>query len=427
MIVKITYEIVLTGNISENGARMVAIKATQGQNTMLFDTNVWVREENFRNGVVYNHPMADKYNIYLYKYRNEIEGIELEMISRGRNASLQTIAYVIKDNISAGIPIFDFTRAVMAKSDRDESTKYAYFQLAKDIVAFTGEATTIDDMTYDWIIGINDYFKQKGLARNTIIGKHKLLRALINEAIKRKLLPYDENPYLNYHIPQMTSKRGFLEFEELEALSKLKDLDARQRHIRDAFLFCCYTGLRYSDIKTLDDAIIKNGWIIKTMYKTKFDVNIPYAILFDGKAMDILEKYSSISDFADIGHNSNVNKIIRELAEMAGIDKYITWHLSRHTCATLMLRIGVPITTVKYVLGHQKIETTMIYAEVNEKTVLSDLTKIFKPKEGFDASLMETITSESKTIWEERKHEMAERKEKKAQKEKGKKGRKTKA
>ena len=161
MIVKITYEIVLTGNISENGTRMVAIKATQGQNTMLFDTNVWVREENFRNGVVYNHPMADKYNIYLYKYRNEIEGIELEMISRGRNASLQTIAYVIKDNISAGIPIFDFTRAVMAKSDRDESTKYAYFQLAKDIVAFTGEATTIDDMTYDWIIGINDYFKQK--------------------------------------------------------------------------------------------------------------------------------------------------------------------------------------------------------------------------------------------------------------------------
>lgn len=426
MIVKINYEIVLSDKTDENGTRMVAIKATQAQNTLLFDTNVWVKEENFKYGVICNHPMADKYNIYLYKYRNEIESIELEMISRGRNASLQTIAYIIQDNISAGIPIYDFTKAVMAKSDRDPNTKYAYFQLVKDVIAFTGETTTIDDMTYDWVIGINDYYKQKGLARNTIIGKHKLIRALINEAIKRKLLPYDENPYINYHIPQMISRRGFLEFEELDAIAKLKDLDKRQKHIRDAFLFCCYTGLRYSDMRTLDDAVIKNGWIMKTMYKTKFDVNIPYAILFDGKGMDILNKYSNVSDFADIGLNSTVNKIIKEIAAKAGIEKRVTWHLARHTCATLMLRVGVPITTVKYVLGHQKIETTMIYCEVNEKTVLADLTKLFKPKEGFDASLMETITSDSKTIWEERKHEMAERKEKKKAQEKGKKNREAK-
>ena len=143
MIIKISYEIVLTDKAQPNGTRMVAIKATQAQNVLLFDTNIWIKEENFSHGVVCNHPMADKYNIYLYKYRNEIEGIELEMISRGRNASLQTIAYIIKDNISAGIPIYDFTKAVMSKSEREDSTKYGYFQLVKDIIAFTGEATTM--------------------------------------------------------------------------------------------------------------------------------------------------------------------------------------------------------------------------------------------------------------------------------------------
>lgn len=411
MIIKINYEVVLTDTMQDNGDRMVAIKATQAQNSLLFDTNVWVKPENFNHGVICNHPMADKYNIYLYKYRNEIEGIELEMISRGRNASLQTIAYVIKDNISAGIPIFDFTRAVMSKSEREDSTKMSYFALVKDIIAFTGEATTIDDMTYDWVVGFNDFLKHKNLGRNTIIGKNKLCRALINEAIKRKLLPYDENPYLAYHIPSMISKRGFLEVEEVQALENLTGLNSKQRHIRDAFVFCCYTGFRYSDMITLDDAEIKNGWIIKTMYKTKFEVKVPYAVIFDGKAIDILNRYNKIESFANIGFNSTANKILKEVAALAGIEKRVTWHVARHTCATLLLRCGVPITSVKYILGHQKIETTMIYAEINEKTVLADLTKIFTPREGFDCSLISSITSESRNIWQERVLESKRRKE----------------
>lgn len=258
MIVKINYEVVLSDKKKEE-TRMVAIKATQGDNIMYFDTNIWVKEENFNHGVISGLPMADKYNIYLYKYRNEIESIELEMISRGRNASLQTLSYVIKDNISAGIPIMDFTRAVMSKSDRQESTKYAYITLAKDIIAFTGEATTINDMTYDWLIGFNDYLKSKKIQRNTIIGRNKLLRALINEAIKRRLIPYDENPFLNYHIPKMQCKRGYLEQEDLDMIAAVEGLNENQKHIRDAFLFCCYTGLRYSDMLTLYEAKIKNG------------------------------------------------------------------------------------------------------------------------------------------------------------------------
>ena len=414
MISKINYEIVLSGAKNKSGARMVAIKATQGINEMLFESNVWINEENFVNGVICNHPMANKYNIYLYKFRNEIENIELDLITRGRNASLQTIAFVVKDNISSGIPIGEFVRAVMAKSDRQEATKSAYYMLVKSIEEFTGPETTIDDISYDWVIGFNDFCKQKGLKRNTIIGKHKMIRALIGEAMRRRLLPYEENPYLSYHIPQMTSRRGFLEDNELEELAKVKGLNPNEEHIRDAFLFCCYTGLRYSDIKTLSDATIKNGWIIKRMYKTKFDVNIPYAILFDGKAVDILKKYNNnVTIFSDIGDNGNVNRTIREVVAKTNIQKYVHWHMSRHTCATLLLRHGVPITSVKYILGHQKIETTLIYAEIDEKTVMADLFKIFSPKEGFDMSLITNIQSNSKTIWEERKHEMETRKEKK--------------
>lgn len=417
MIVKINYEVVLSDKKKEE-TRMVAIKATQGDNIMYFDTNIWVKEENFNHGVISGLPMADKYNIYLYKYRNEIESIELEMISRGRNASLQTLSYVIKDNISAGIPIMDFTRAVMSKSDRQESTKCAYITLAKDIIAFTGEATTINDMTYDWLIGFNDYLKSKKIQRNTIIGRNKLLRALINEAIKRRLIPYDENPFLNYHIPKMQCKRGYLEQEDLNMIAAVEGLNENQRHIRDAFLFCCYTGLRYSDMLTLYEAKIKNGWIMKTMYKTKFDVNIPYAVLFNGAAVDILDRNKDIVEFANIGNNSTANRLIREVVAKTNIDKHVTWHLARHTCATLLLRNGVLITSVKYILGHQEIKTTMLYAEINEKTVMADIMKIFTPRGGFDETYIPKITSNSKTCWEERKLEMAKRQQEKKKKRK---------
>ena len=378
MTVKFIYQVVLDENEQPDGTRQVMIKAVQKENSALFGTNIFVKPENFSDGVVVDHPLADKYNVFIYKTKNDIESTELDVLSKRGKVTPMMLSYIINDKISATVPIEDFTTAVMKKSDRQPGTVLSYVGLVKHIKAYSGEKTCIEDINYDWIMGFQKYLQEKKLSRNTIIGKLKLVRALINEAIKRRLISRDDDPFVAFHIPCMSCKRGFLEYEELDMLTSLKLKKKREIRIRDAFLFCCYTGLRYSDMLTLSEAKFKDGWIYKTMHKTKFDVSIPYTLIFDGKAVDLINKYGGdIKTLSKIGNNSTLNRTLKDIAKRAGIPKKVTFHLARHTCATLLLREGVPITTVMFILGHQKIETTMIYAETTEKTVLSDLQKAF--------------------------------------------------
>ena len=376
MTIKFIYQVVLDDNAQPDGTRQVMIKAIQKENTALFGTNVFVKPENFKDGIVVDHPLADKYNVFIYKTKNEIESTELDVLSKRGKVTPMMLSYIINDKISSTVGIEDFTKAVMEKSDRQTTTIQTYDTLVKDIKAFSGEKTSIEDMNYDWVTGFQKFLQDKKLAKNTVIGRLKLVRALINEAIKRKLISRDDDPFDAFHIPSMSSKRGFLEYEDLEKLEKIDLHTRREIRIRDAFLFCCYTGFRYSDMISLTDATIKDGWIHKTMHKTKFNVSIPYALIFRGKAKEIIDKHGGVNDLK-IGVNSSLNRTLKDIAKRAGIEKNVTFHMARHTCATLLLREGVPVTTVMFILGHQKIETTMIYAETTEKTVINDLKKAF--------------------------------------------------
>ena len=151
------------------------------------------------------------------------------------------------------------------------------------------------------------------------------------------------------------------------------------RHILDAFLFCCYVGLRFSDFCQLDQSnFIKiNGkrWLYFKSVKTGIELRLPLYLLFDGKALCILDKYN-IAEFASLGSNSEVNKALSVIAGMARIKKHITYHTARHTCATLLIHQGVPITTVQRLLGHTSVKTTEIYSEILSSTIVKDLRAI---------------------------------------------------
>lgn len=152
--------------------------------------------------------------------------------------------------------------------------------------------------------------------------------------------------------------------------------DKRLRHVLDAFLFCCYVGLRFSDFCQLSPAnfIRVNGkrWLHFKSIKTGVEIRLPLHLLFDGKALAILDKYD-ISEFANLGSNSETNKALVELAALARIRKHITYHTARHTCATLLIHQGVPITTVQKLLGHTSVKTTEIYSEILSNTIVRDL------------------------------------------------------
>jgi integrase len=179
----------------------------------------------------------------------------------------------------------------------------------------------------------------------------------------------------------MTSKRGFLsdaQVRKIEGMSLIGKLDI----VRDVFLLSCYTGLRFSDIKTLKDENLQKGIIIKKMVKTQLEVRIPIRELFDGKTQCLIDKYGSVDAMiAKVGSNATVNKILKEVFKKAGCaDKGFTFHTARHTFASLLLQDGIQLSTIQHLLGHANIQTTGIYAEVTDKVIANDLRKTTKRK-----------------------------------------------
>ena len=117
--------------------------------------------------------------------------------------------------------------------------------------------------------------------------------------------------------------------------------------------------------------------MIKTE-KTGYEVKIPLYLAFNGRALDILNRYSSIEEFTRIGCNADTNRHLAVLQRMAKIKTRTTFHTARHTCATLLCHQGVPITTVQKILGHTKLTTTQLYSEVLADTIVRDLLNVRK-------------------------------------------------
>lgn len=202
-----------------------------------------------------------------------------------------------------------------------------------------------------------------------------------NEAINEGYILQEAYPFRKFKIKKEKKEHNFLMPADLEKLENLElpDRKNNSRHILDAFLFCCYCGLRFSDFKqlTYKNLVTVDGkeWLVMNSIKTGVKLNIPLYLLFNGKALGIMRKYDSIEQLAALGCNSDTNRTLQKLGRMARINKKFTYHTSRHTCATLLVHQGVPITTVQKLLGHTSVKTTEIYSEVFDETIIKDLTR----------------------------------------------------
>ena len=119
-------------------------------------------------------------------------------------------------------------------------------------------------------------------------------------------------------------------------------------------------------------------WLHFFTKKTHTEVRLPLSLLFDGKALAVINKYGDISKLAHIYGNHDTNVALAHVMEAAKIDKRATFHSARHTCATLLVYKGVPITTVQKILGHSQLRTTQVYSEIMPETMVKDLSKTLK-------------------------------------------------
>ncbi len=236
---------------------------------------------------------------------------------------------------------------------------------------------------YSFIVDLDHYFKTVRKCNNNTTYKYiKNLKKVINIAIKNEWL--NKDPFAKYKSTLVEVKREYLNKEELLKLQNLKLSMPRLDIVRDLFVFSCYSGLAYIDVANLTMNNIRKGvdgnlWIITQRKKTKVPSNVPLL----PKAIQLIDKYKLFPAKKTEEHilphlsNQKLNAYLKELADLASIDKNLTFHIARHTFATTVtLANGVPIESISSMLGHKNIRTTQIYSKVVNEKVSKDMNKL---------------------------------------------------
>lgn len=191
----------------------------------------------------------------------------------------------------------------------------------------------------------------------------------------------EKNPFANWKSKTKEVERVFLTEEELQILADKNLHGVRLGQVRDIFVFSCYTGLAYADVKKLDSSQISVGidggkWIFSARQKTDTKFNIPLLPM----AESILNKYVDNPQCLNKGKllpvlsNQKMNAYLKEIADLCGVNKELTYHTARHTFATTVtLSNGVPIESVSKMLGHKDIKITQHYAKILDKKVSIDM------------------------------------------------------
>lgn len=381
---KIIYNLVYNRkkSLNKKGMALVQVEAYLDRKKKYFSTKVYLKPEQWDNKklIVKNHPNADALNRLIYEFMAMIEKKELELWQRGKRISLELLKEALgtsEDNTSFIL----FFRQEVANSSLKESTKQNHLSTLTLLQQFKKDVT-FSDLTFEFISSFEHFLQSNGYHTNTIAKHMKHLKRHINTAINKDYMEIQKYAFRKYKIKTVENKHTHLSPEELEKLEKLKLTGrfTRMQKTLDAFLFCCYAGMRYSDFVNLSpDNIVEirqEIWLIYKSIKTRTEVRLPLYLLFEGKGLVILDKYrDDLQGFFHLKDNSNVNKELIVISRLAGVAKRISFHTARHTNATLLIYNGVNITTVQKLLGHKSVKTTQVYTNIMDITIVNDLEK----------------------------------------------------
>ena len=383
---KIRYRLVYNRKkkLNKQGTALVQVECSLNGRKIYLTTNVYLKPECWDKDVsqVCNHPQALDLNAMLYEYVLELQAIEISLWKRAVPVTLSALKVLAKKHETPNMTFLAFAKREIEGSNKKETTKENLKTTVTLLAAFR-QGLDFKDITYSFLKEFESFLRERGNSLNTIAKYLRQLRTLVNEAINQGYIHADAYPFRKFKIKQEKGRHEFLTPGELKKLERLNLEDKRLRHVLDAFLFCCYVGLRFSDFCQMRAEnfmrLRGNLWLVFKSQKTGIETRIPIHLLFGGKALEILSRYE-LSEFTSLGCNADVNKSLARIASLAGLKKHITYHSSRHTCATLLVHQGVPITTVQKLLGHTSVKTTEIYSEVLPDTIVRDLKNASKCK-----------------------------------------------
>ena len=387
---KISYNLVFNRKkrLNKRGMALDQVEAYLNRKKMYFSTKIYLKPEQWdaKRKMVKNHPNANVLNRMLYENIAAIEQTELGLWQQGKSISLDLLKNSIDKPLSNGRSFLTFFKEEIANSSLKESTRQNHLSTLELLQEFKKEVL-FTDLTFEFVSSFDNYLQSKGYHLNTIAKHMKHLKRYINVAINKEYMDIQKYAFRKYKIKSIEGSHTHLAPEELHKFENLQLTGryTRLQKTKDAFLFCCYAGLRYSDFTNLTSANIvefhQETWIIYKSVKTGMEVRLPLYLLFEGKGIQILQRYKDdFNSFFKLKDNSNINKELNILAGLAKIDKRVSFHTARHTNATLLLYNGANITTVQKLLGHKSVKTTQVYANIMDITVVRDLEKTASSK-----------------------------------------------
>ncbi len=246
-----------------------------------------------------------------------------------------------------------------------------YKTLCDQLEAFS-PGLRLKRLNFVFIKRLEQHLLSRNNDKSTIARKMKQLKAIVHFAQHKKII--SEDPLKSYHISSYKGKRVALSKEELLQLQDIfdsgKDLPPKLFPVLRYFLFCCYTGLRYGDLKTLCESDIQNDIISIDMHKTGRPVIIP-----------VLDQAARLIDPQPGGRcfrvfaNQATNRCLKEIALLTGISKHLSFHVARHTFATVSLSLGMNIKVISEILGHSSVQVTELYTHVVEQLKTEEMKK----------------------------------------------------
>ncbi len=334
---------------------------------------------------------SQRLNNYIAHKKAEAEGHALELETKSKTVSTKKI----KEAVIGKAPISFLKYADRFFVEMENKLQPASIDKTKHIVSKiktyqNGADLTFEELDVAWLKKYDFYLRNTlKNSNNTVVANFKLIRRIINEAIKEDLIPYEKNPFHKFKLKWENSKKAFLTEEEIETIEKLKLEDnPKCFHVRNMYIFATYAGgLRISDLVQLRWHNYDGDRILIHTKKTKNTVSIK----LPQKAKEILKLYyydnvnpnEFIFPFFEVSKDysdgrylyraissvgSICNKELIKIADMACLDKHIHFHTSRHTWATRALKKGMRIEYVSKLMGHASIKTTQVYAKiVNEE------------------------------------------------------------
>jgi site-specific recombinase XerD len=258
----------------------------------------------------------------------------------------------------------------------------------KDFLMWKYNITDIDILKIDhaFITDYEFYLRTvRNCANNTAVKYIKNFNKIIKICLANHWM--DKNPFANYKSKVKEVDRVYLSEEEIQEIINKDFGTDRLSLVRDIFLFSCFTGLAYIDVKNLTKSHVSIGidgekWIFTHRQKTESASKIPILPV----TQMIIDKYENHPQALNqdrllpILSNQKMNAYLKEIAAVCNINKELTFHIARHTFATTVtLTNGVSIESVSKMLGHKNLRTTQHYAKVLDKKVSEDM-KILKDK-----------------------------------------------